>query len=242
MRVEREKNLHFPLFTLHSKNRRFLKVDYCGVIFDFDYTLGDATDAIFAGFEHAFSTMGLPVPDREAVRRTVGMQVQDAYTLLSGDEGPEGRERFYALFHPVARDMQARGVVELCPGARELLLALKDHGVPAAVVSTKNSDSLRAVLAAKGLSECFTHVLGGDIVARHKPDPEGVNRVLERWGLTAEQVLYCGDTVIDAETARNAGADFCAVLNGTTPAEAFEPWPHVHISPDLMDLKGWLGI
>lgn len=217
-------------------------MDYRGVIFDFDYTLGDATEAIFAGFKHAFTTMGLPVPDREAVRRTVGMQVQDAYSMLSGDESGEGRERFYALFHPVARGMQAQGIVELCPGARELLLAIQGQGIPAAVVSTKNSDSLRAVLAAKGLSGCFSHVVGGDIVARHKPDPEGVNWVLEQWGLAPDRVLYCGDTVIDAETARNAGADFCAVLNGTTPAEAMEPWPHVHIAPDLMDLQDWLGI
>lgn len=216
--------------------------DYQGVIFDFDYTLGDATDAIYAGFEHALTTMGHSVPDREEVRRTVGMQVQDAYTHLTGDESEEGRERFYSLFHPVARDMQARGIVKLCPGARELLLALKEGGVPAAVVSTKNTDSLRAVLAAKELTGCFTHVVGGDIVARHKPDPEGVLWVLDRWGLTPEQVLYCGDTVIDAETARNAGCDFCAVLNGTTPAEAIEPWPHVRIAPDLMDLKAWLGL
>ena len=46
-------------------------MDYKAVIFDFDYTLGDATDAIFAGFRHGFSVMGYPEPDRETVRHTV---------------------------------------------------------------------------------------------------------------------------------------------------------------------------
>ena len=60
-------------------------MDYKAVIFDFDYTLGDATDAIFAGFRHGFSVMGYPEPDRETVRHTVGMLLEDAYTQLTGD-------------------------------------------------------------------------------------------------------------------------------------------------------------
>lgn len=105
-------------------------MNYQAVIFDFDYTLGDATDAIYAGFRHAFSSMGLPVPEREAVRRTVGLPVQEAYSLLTGDRDQARRETFYSLFHPVARDMQAKGVVELLPYARELLRGLKEAGGP----------------------------------------------------------------------------------------------------------------
>ncbi len=39
---------------------------YDAVIFDFDYTLGDATEAIYAGFVHGLTAMGYPAPDREA--------------------------------------------------------------------------------------------------------------------------------------------------------------------------------
>ena len=46
----------------------------------------------------------------------------------------------------------------------------------------------------------------------------------------------------DAQTAQAAGTDFCAVLNGTTPAAAFAPYPSVHIAPDLPDLRRWLGL
>lgn len=217
-------------------------MNYKALIFDFDYTLGDATDAIVAGFHHALTTMGHPAPDREAVRRTVGMQVQDAYTHLTGDGEGANRTRFYELFHPVARDMQGQGKVELFPGAVELLEALKDQGVAAAVVSTKNTATLETIFRVKGISECFAYVVGGDKVSHPKPDPEGVNWVLERMGLTAGEVLYCGDTTIDAETAQNAGCDFCAVLNGTTPAEDFDPYLHKHIAPDLNNLQAWLGL
>ena len=215
---------------------------YKAVIFDFDYTLGDATEAIYAGFCRGFTGMGLPAPEREAVRRTVGLPVQDAYTLLTGDADPERRERFYQLFHPVARDMQARGIAELCPGARELLEALRAAGAALAVVSTKNTESLEHVLAAKGVRDCFTYVVGGDQVARHKPDPEGVVWVLRQLDLSPEEALYCGDTLIDAQTAQAAGTDFCAVLNGTTPAEAFAGARAVLVAPGLPELQAWLGL
>ena len=32
-----------------------------------------------------------------------------------------------------------------------------------------------------------------------------------------------------------------AVLNGTTPADAFDAFPRVHIAPDLVELRQWLG-
>lgn len=214
---------------------------YKGVFFDFDYTLGDATDAIFAGFTHGMTTLGHPAPQREAVRRTVGMLLEDGYTTLSGDESGEGRGQFRTLFSAVARPMQAQGV-PLCPGAKELILALYAAGIETSVVSTKHTPTLTAILGQHGLDRLFSDIIGGDLVDKPKPDPEGVNTALGRLGLAAGEILYCGDTVIDAETAKNVGCDFCAVLNGTTEALAFEAWPCVHIAPDLIELKSWLGI
>ena len=63
---------------------------------------------------------------------------------------------------------------------------------------------------------------------------------MSRLGAGPEETLFCGDTVLDAGAAQNAGTEFAAVLNGTTPASAFREWPHVHIAPDLWDLKRWL--
>ena len=85
-------------------------------------------------------------------------------------------------------------------------------------------------------------VTGGDQVARPKPDPEGILAAVAALNLTPDQVLYCGDTILDAQAAQRSGAHFCAVLNGTTPASDFAPYPCDHIAPDLMDLKNWLGL
>ena len=38
-------------------------MNWSAVLFDFDYTLGDATEAIVTGFQYAFGQMGRPIPE-----------------------------------------------------------------------------------------------------------------------------------------------------------------------------------
>ena len=38
---------------------------YQAALFDFDYTLGDATASIYEGFRYGFEQMGYPIPQRE---------------------------------------------------------------------------------------------------------------------------------------------------------------------------------
>ncbi len=214
-----------------------------GVFFDFDYTLGDATDAIVAGFRYGFAQMGLAEPEREAVRHTVGMTLEDGYTALTGDNRPEQRARFRQLYTEKAAPLQVE-VTRLFPGAAELLSALKGANIPAGVVSTKRTDTLTAVLEARGVRQYLVSLTGGDKVDRPKPDPQGLLAAIQELGLKPEEVLYCGDTLIDAETAHRAGTHFCAVLNGTTTRQDFEAsgLPLDHVAEDLADLKAWLGL
>ena len=222
---------------------------YSGVFFDFDYTLGDSTPAITTGFQQGFRAMGLPMPTEAQVRPTIGMTLMDAYTHLTGDSDPARRDEFYHQFQITvgeeATGKFARAMVDqtvLFPGARELLTALHDRGVKVAIVSTKHGSTIRKIFDHQGLLHTADLIVGGSDVTRSKPDPEGLSFALARLELPAEQVLFCGDTVIDAQTARNGGADFSAVLNGTTPAAAFDAWPHVHVAPDLNELGRWLGV
>ena len=210
------------------------------VCFDFDYTLGDCTDSIVAGFQYGLTGLGWPAPDREAVRRTVGFLLEDAYSMLTGDLDPENQARFRALFSEVAVERQ-RQETTLLPGAAELLRGLKDRGVKTAIVSTKRGDTIQFILERLGLDDTVDMVGSAD-VKRHKPDPEGLLFALDRLGVEPGETLFCGDTVLDAGAAKNAGTRFAAVLGGTTQADAFARFCPDHISPDLWDLARWLEI
>lgn len=216
-------------------------MDYEAILFDFDYTLGDATAAIYGGFTYAFEQLRLPRPELEAVRRTIGHTLEDSFTLLTGDGDPHRRSAFRRLFLASAEDTEAEKT-RLFPGASGLLRALHRHGVKLGIVTTKGSAVLGQVLERNGLTALIGQTVGGEMVSRPKPDPEGLNAAIAALGADKERSLYCGDTIIDAATAQNAGVAFSAVLNGATPAQAFHAYPHVHIAPDLEELRAWLGV
>ena len=214
---------------------------YKAVLFDFDYTLGDATDSIVAGFQAGMEGLGWPAPDRETVRHTVGYMLSDSYTMLTGDRDPAHIQRFLDLFAARSREMQIATTV-LFPGALELLEGLRAAGAKLGVVSSKRAGTLTPVLERLEVTPLLDVLIGGDMVSAPKPDPEGLNRALGQLGLVPEELLFCGDTVLDAGAAQNAGTCFCAVLNGVTPAQAFEAYPCDYVAPDLWALKAWLGV
>lgn len=211
------------------------------VCFDFDYTLADCTDSIVDGFVYGMTALGWPAPSREAVRNTVGYLLEDSYTMLTGDRDPDRQARFRALFTEVARERQIHETI-LFPGAPELLRGLRTRGVRTAIVSTKRGDTIELILESHGLRDAVEMVVGSADVKRPKPDPEGLRTVMARLGVEPGETLFCGDTVLDAGAARNAGCHFAAVLNGTTPEADFAPFPTDHIAPDLGELAEWLGV
>ena len=92
-----------------------------------------------------------------------------------------------------------------------------------------------------------TQLVISRLTLENRANPFSVPKV----AIAEREVLYrsdihftplLSDTVIDAQAAKSAGVDFCAVLNGTTPGEAFDGYTHVHIAQDLWDVKKWLGV
>ena len=214
---------------------------YKAVLFDFDYTLGDATASIYEGYCHGCEKMGYPKPDLEAVRRTVGYILEDGFTMITGETDEAKRKEFRGWFQQQVEGRQAE-LTKLFPGAEELLHTLHSRGIKVGIVTSKRVTTLRDILRRYELLELMDFTIGGEMVKSPKPDPEGLNRAIEAVGTDRREVLYCGDTTIDAATAKNAGVDFAAVLNGTTPAEDFEAYPHVHVASGLLELKNWLGL
>jgi len=160
---------------------------------------------------------------------------------LTGDSDPEHKKQMRPLFIEVAHPMQVEHT-PLFPGALELLDALHRLGIKLGVVSSKRTQVLHDVMANNGALKYFELIVGSDAVSQHKPDPEGLIAAMNQFGIGQADLLYCGDTIIDAEAAKRAGVDFCAVLNGTTTAQEFMSVPHVFIAQDLRSLRHWLGI
>ncbi len=194
---------------------------FAAVIFDFDYTLADSSRGVLECVNHALRSLGLPTATREEINGTIGMSLPDTLARLAGEEFRVRGDDFSRLFIERADKIMAdlTFVYEQVPRVME---RLKGLGLSLGIVSTKFRYRIEAILGREGLLEPFDVIVGGEDVSRHKPDPEGLLTAIERLGCPPSEVLYVGDSVIDAEAARRAGVPFVAVLSGKTPPEAFK--------------------
>ena len=57
----------------------------------------------------------------------------------------------------------------------------------------------------------FVLIEGHNFDTPSKPSPAGVNKIIKKAGVTADETIYIGDSTTDIETAKNAGID-CIVV------------------------------
>ena len=186
------------------------------VIFDLDGTLADTIASIAWCGNRAFARFGLPSFTEAEYKRFVGdgaaMLVRRA--LLAAGDGKLSRfDEVYQEYRDIfSRDCMYQ--VKPYEGIVPLLSELKKRGIRIAVLSNKpDADSRHVVeeLFGKGY---FDHVQGQAEGIPRKPDPAGVYRIMEAFGMRAEDFLYVGDSCVDMRTGKAAGLFTVGVLWG----------------------------
>ena len=210
------------------------------ILFDFDYTLADSSRAVIECVNVAFDGMGLPPVSAEAVRRTIGTSLPDTLARLAGEEHRPRAEEFRAHFRKRSDEIMVAWT-EVYPAAAATAASLREMGFRLGIVSTKFRQRIQDTLRREGLLDRFDIIVGGEDVAHFKPDPQGLLMAAKRAGSRPEQVLYVGDSLIDAETARRAQARFLAVLSGMTAREEFDGYQPEGFLAHVGELPGFLG-
>jgi phosphoglycolate phosphatase len=194
------------------------KRTYDHVVFDLDGTLADTRDDLVDAVNHVLRTLHLPVLPSETICQYIG---EGARLLVERSLGNQHRDRVeeaVALFLPYyAAHLLDR--TRAYPGVAEVASALHDRGVMLSLLSNKPEKMSRAILDGLGLLSAFTIVLGADSVPVRKPDPSGIECLLDQTGTPRERMLLIGDSKIDLETARAARIAFCGVAWGIRPGE-----------------------
>lgn len=208
---------------------------YSTYLFDFDYTLADTETAIIICYRHVLETNGFYGVTDEAIKRTIGHPVTDSFTMLTGVNEPDTLQIFRAEFVKKADEIMVNNSA-LYPTVPPLLRKLKEQGFKTGIISTKYRYRIIGTLEKFAMTELVDIVLGGEDVDQPKPDPEGILKAIERLGVTKREALYTGDSLIDANAAKNAGIDFVAVTTGVTAAGEFEGLPYKKIICDLSEL------
>jgi len=190
-------------------------------VFDCDGTLVDGQASICAAMERAFANAGHPSPDRNEVRRAVGLSLPQAVRRLL----PEHEERVHLeiaeAYKLAFREARASGELSepLYEGIAETIAALRYAGWVLGVATGKSDRGLSHCLAMHGLTSHFVTLQTAD---RHpsKPHPAMLEAALAEAIAERVDAVMIGDTAYDMAMAVSAGVRAIGVAWGYhDPAE-----------------------
>ena len=208
------------------------------IIFDFDYTLADSSRGVIECINFALNRLGLPLAADVEIRKTIGLSLPDALTMLVGKEYARHTDAFIRLFVERADEVMT-DMTELFDVVPETIAALRNLGIQLGIVTLKYRYRVESVLKRDHLSDAFEVIIGFEDVSVQKPDPSGLLAAVERLNCVRQNCFYVGDSVTDAKTAQHADIDFIPVLSGVTPQAAFDAY---NVYTILEDVSGLLDL
>lgn len=208
---------------------------YSAYIFDFDLTLADATSGIVECYKKVLKKHDYPIPDDYTIKRTIGKTLTESFSIMTGVCSPELLEQLRSEYVSFADEIMTKNTV-VFDSVFPLVSTLRQKGAKCGIVTTKFAYRAVEALEKYNLTEYFDIIVGNEHVKEYKPAAEGLNYAISNLFAEKSDVLYIGDTTIDAMTAQNAGVDFAAVLTGMTTRKEFGDFNCKYIFNDLYEL------
>jgi len=184
------------------------------VLFDMDGTLVDSEKLWEISMQELYTRFGSQMSP-QVRHATVGAAAEDVVRIVHADLGlptdPEHMAATADWLHDITGDLFDAGL-PWCAGARDLLDALADAGVPMALVTNTRRGLTERALDSIG-RHYFAATVCADEVPRGKPAPDPYQRAAALLGLEPAQCLAIEDSVAGARAAEDAGCPVLVVPN-----------------------------
>ena len=174
-------------------------------VFDCDGTLSDGQAAVCVAMERAFASTGHMPPQRDAIRRIVGLSLPQAVAVLAPGAPGKDRQAIVDGYREAFRTARYEGAVSepLFDGIAAALSELTDRGWLLGVATGKSDRGLSHTLAQHRIADRFVTLQTAD---RHpsKPHPAMLLAAMDQAEVEPGDTVMIGDTVFDIEMAQVA--------------------------------------
>ncbi|MBM3518040.1 MAG: HAD-IA family hydrolase [Alphaproteobacteria bacterium] len=200
------------------------------VVFDCDGTLVDSAHLIVAAMRSALAQCGITEVGGEAVRRIIGLSLNEAVGALLPATMEAARDVAVSHYRDAYRALAARPDLRppLFPGVRAMLETLAAGDCLLGIATGKSAQGMRRTLQEHDLGHLFATVRTADD-GPGKPHPTMLRRAMDEAGVEPAETVLIGDTTFDVTMARAAGATAVGVAWGYHPATELAAAGALHI-------------
>jgi phosphoglycolate phosphatase len=193
-------------------------------LFDLDGTLIDSKADIACSVNLALARMSLPAVEPSRITEFVGSGVKVLIVRALQESLRRDAEsdlvRRTTEHYLSAYENHLLDRTSLYPGVREALDRLS--WAEMSVITNKPERFSRRILEALGIAAHFRIILGGDSTPLRKPDPGPLRLIMERCGIPPSLTVMVGDSLVDIQAGKAAGALTCGITGGFRPPEELE--------------------
>lgn len=186
------------------------------LLFDLDGTLLDTWDLIWRCFRATFRHYLGRELTKEEFLPIFGQPLFQQMAHFGGEQAEE-MVRFYRQCYAAWQREGTRAF----PGVVDTLKQLRHRGYRLAAVTSKGRDRALQGLKTAGLDSLLPVVVAVEDVTHPKPHPEPVEKTARRLDVAVSECLVVGDSPVDIQAGKAAGAQTAAVR------WTFYPWNQV---------------
>ena len=184
-------------------------------IFDFDGTLVDTFTDAGIYYNKSLKEYGFPEHDINEYKYLMGGSLEEVVTRILPEQYRHQEyinkvKDYYWSNYPKSNKINTKPY----DGISDLLKKLMNDGVKIAINTNKKQEMVEELCIKLFPDITFDCILGNSSSIPPKPDPTGVNLIIEKCNSSREKGIYIGDSRYDFETAENARIDAMLVTWG----------------------------
>ncbi|MEE9450255.1 MAG: HAD family hydrolase [Ignavibacteriaceae bacterium] len=127
------------------------------------------------------------------------------------------------------------------PGVAKVLKYFTEKGIKTSLLTTKAQDQADKIIDHFGLRKNLSYVMGRRNGVAHKPSAEPLLIICVELGIQPSETLMVGDTELDINCGKNAGALSCGVTYGYRTEENLKEYNPDFLINDISELKDLLS-
>ena len=193
-----------------------------GIVFDLDGTLIDSLGAYLEVINEVLARAGLQGVSENILREAMG-RGEDPWEALIPNEAGRDKDELVARCKEINKEIFSpiyRARARLFPGVAETLENLATAGFKlGGITSGLDKKKIHEVFKKEGADHLLTELVSREDVPRSKPAPDLVVECCKRLKLSPSEVVCVGDTPLDIQMGRSAGAATVGVLSGAASSE-----------------------